>query len=154
MDRADAGAVEIRFPGTLAGFESGFGQLRDALDRCHLDPGVRHDVELVFEEIVANIVRHGARDGGGVDVRVVLELDDQSIVLTFDDDGVPFDPRGRTDPQPAKSLAEARIGGLGLMLVRRVASSMEYQRTAEGRNLLVIKVSGAPRGIRVGGSSG
>jgi serine/threonine-protein kinase RsbW len=154
VDRADTGSVEFRFPGTLAGFETAFGQLRDALDRDHLDPAVRHDVELVFEEIVANIVRHGAPDGGSVDVRVVLELADQSIVLTFDDDGVPFDPRGRDDPAPAKSLAEARIGGLGLMLVRRASSGMDYRRTADQRNLLVIKVPEATRGIRAGGSHG
>jgi serine/threonine-protein kinase RsbW len=136
--------VEIRFPGTHPGFAQGFARLRRALDREALDPGARYNCELIFEEIVANIVGHGAVRNHAPDVHVTLEHSDDSIVLTFDDDGVPFDPRGRPDPVPVKSLQQAKIGGFGLMLVRHAASSLEYVRTVEERNRLTVKVRRRP----------
>src|SRR5579863_2408487 len=133
--------VEIRFPATHDGFAQAFARLRGALDAEQLDDAPRYNAELVFEEIVANIVSHGAVDGREPEVRVTLEPRPDSIVLTFDDDGVPFDPRGRNDPAPARSLEEAKLGGFGLMLVRRAASALDYARTVEGRNRLTVKLS-------------
>jgi len=132
--------VEIAFAGTHAGFARGFERLRAALDAERLEGATRYDVELVFEEIVANIVGHGARNGCEPRVHVTLEPRPDSIVLIFADDGVPFDPRGRPDPVIPKSLAEARVGGFGLMLVRHAASSLDYERTADDCNCLTVVV--------------
>lgn len=143
MDPPHARCMELDFPGTQQGFEAGFGQLRQGLDGCAIDPGRRYAIELVFEEIVANIVRYGAPPGGTVRVRVSLRLADDSTVLAFDDDGLPFDPTLNPDPPPAKSLAEASIGGRGIMLVRRAALGLEYRRTPERHNELVVTLPGA-----------
>lgn len=139
--------VEIRFPGTHEGFARGFERLRAALDSEGLAGATRYAAELVFEEIVANIVGHGAPDGHPLEVRFVLEAQPDSIILTFDDNGLPFDPRGRPDPVIPKSLAEARIGGFGLMLVRHAASSLDYVRTAEARNRLTVVVPRRQTGL-------
>jgi serine/threonine-protein kinase RsbW len=73
-------------------------------------------------------------------VCVTLETFDDSIVLTFEDNGVSFDPRNLHDPPPQKSLEEARIGGYGLMLVRHAASSIDYLCTVEGHNRLTVRL--------------
>ncbi len=102
----------------------------------------------MFEEITANIIAHGAPDGHELEVCVTLDASRDSIVLTFEDNGVPFDPRNRPDPLPQTSLEEARVGGYGLMLVRRAARSIDYLRTAEGRNRLTVhlpRADGAQR---------
>jgi anti-sigma regulatory factor (Ser/Thr protein kinase) len=112
-----------------------------------LDGTARYNAELVFEELVANIVKHGAPDRHALEVRFTLEVRPDSIILTFDDNGVAFDPRGRPDPLPQKSLDEARIGGYGLMLVRRAASSLDYLRTADGHNRLTVKLPRSPAGL-------
>ena len=140
----DAPRVEIHFPGTHEGFAQAFRRLRHALDREQLSAIARYNAELVFEEIIANIVGHGARKGRQPDVRVTLESRPDSIVLIFDDDGVPFDPRGLPEPVKAKSLEEAKVGGFGLMLVRHAASSLEYVRTAGHRNQLTVQVPRQP----------
>jgi anti-sigma regulatory factor (Ser/Thr protein kinase) len=140
MGTETAPLLSLRFEGTLRGFEDAFGRLREELDRRDLEPTARYKIELVFEEIVANIVRHGMPEGGKPDVRFSFGIADRCAVLVFDDDGVPFDPRGRADPAPARSLEEARIGGLGLMMVRKASQSMDYVRTAAGRNVLTIVV--------------
>jgi serine/threonine-protein kinase RsbW len=132
--------LEIRFPSTHEGLAQGSERLRAALDVERLNGTPRYNAELVFEEIVANILEHGAVDDRVLDVRVTLETHHDAIILTFDDNGVPFDPRGRADPLPATSLEEARVGGFGLMLVRHAVSSLNYLRTTSGRNQLTVKV--------------
>lgn len=132
--------VEIRFPGTHQGFAHGFARLRRALDRETLDSRVRYNCELIFEEIVANIVGHGAVNSRAPAVHVTLESGSNSIVLTFEDDGLPFDPRRRPEAAPVKSLQDAPIGGFGLMLVHRAASSLGYLRTVEERNRLTVTI--------------
>jgi serine/threonine-protein kinase RsbW len=136
-----AASAATRFPGTHAGFADGFDWLRQRLDTEDLGAAARYNVELVFEEIVANIVSHGAVPGQELQVRVTLQSLAALIVLTFEDNGIAFDPCQRTEvPAPAKSLAEAQLGGLGLMLVRRAASTLRYERTADGGNRLTVTV--------------
>jgi anti-sigma regulatory factor (Ser/Thr protein kinase) len=144
--------VAFRFPATPAGFEQGFAGLHAELDRHDLPAGTRFSAELVFEEVVANIVRHGvgAADGvpprHSVEVAVGVEAASGSLVLTFEDDGAAFDPRSLPDPQPARSLEDASVGGRGLMLVRRAASRIDYVRLPEGRNRLTLALSCAAPG--------
>lgn len=134
----DAGPIELRFAGTMAGFAEAFGKLRQVLDDGQLAAKTRYGVELVFEEIVANIVRHGSFDGVPPGVQVSLDLAGDEVVLVFEDDGTPFDPSGRSDPDLPSSLDEATVGGLGLMMVRRAVTRMEYHRTPDYGNRLVV----------------
>ena len=52
----------------------------------------RYYCELVFEEVVTNIIKHGYTDDGEHDVEVWLDVRGDGIVLTFEDDGLPFNP--------------------------------------------------------------
>ena len=128
-------AFAMRFAATLEDFERAFTGLRGALDGQSLGAAARYNVELVFEEILANILRHGATDGHKLDVLVMLELAPDSISLTFEDDGAAFDPRTPAHPPPRSREGG---GGFGLMLVQRVAGSIAYLRTPEGRNRLTV----------------
>jgi len=134
---------ELTFPATRAGFARGFDELRRRLDGLSLEPRPRFAAELVFEEVVANVLRHGARPGVESQVTLNVELEGDELRLTFVDDGAPFDPRGRTDPAPPRDLEHAETGGRGLMLVRSVSSGIDYQRTEDGQNRLVVRVRGA-----------
>jgi anti-sigma regulatory factor (Ser/Thr protein kinase) len=140
--------IELSLAATREGFAGGFDELRRGLDAFPLDARARFSVELVFEEVVANLVRHGARTEGRTTLSLEVLLQDEDVQLTFLDDGVPFDPRGRPDPLPAPDLEHAEIGGRGLMLIRSVSNAVEYARTPEGRNRLTVTVSrGATGGV-------
>ena len=127
----------LRFPGTLAGFAEGTRALHRLLDERRIAGQTRHDIELAFEEIGANIVRHGAPAN---DVEVAAIFSEDEVVLTFDDDGIPFNPLELPAPEIPESLDEARIGGLGVMLVKKLARRIEYERTPQQRNRLTIAV--------------
>jgi anti-sigma regulatory factor (Ser/Thr protein kinase) len=126
----------LRFPGTSTGLDAAVRSLRGLLSARDLDPGHAHDVELVFEEIASNIVNYGRPRG---DIEVVIRFDG-GTVLTFEDDGMPFDPRTQPPPPAATRPQDLRIGGLGLVIVRRLCSQLDYVRTAEARNRLTLEI--------------
>ncbi len=128
----------LRFPGTSAGFEAAACELRDLLDTRRLDGEPRHNVELAFEEIATNIIRHAS---SSEDIEVTIDFARDEIVLTFEDNGVPFDPRERPDPAVPASLDEAGFGGLGLMMVRKLSTRLTYARTPQCRNNLTVAIS-------------
>ena len=132
--------MQLRFPGTPDGFEQGFVRLCRALDDEHLKLAARtrYNIELVFEEIVGNIVRYGAPRGGELHIDVSMEIGGNRIKIAFEDDGIPFDPCGLGDAPALKTLSDAPDGGFGLKLVRHAANSMQYERTARQRNRLVV----------------
>jgi len=133
------GRQHIRFPGSVAGIEEGGARLRATLDQWHVGEQARYNVELAFDEIASNIVRYSRALG---DIDVTLATPPGEIELTFEDDGIAFDPRESDEPPTADSLDEARVGGLGLMLVRKIAVRLEYRRNA-GRNRLILALANA-----------
>jgi anti-sigma regulatory factor (Ser/Thr protein kinase) len=133
----------LRFPGTPAGFRDAEAALRLILDARTLHPRLRHDIGLVFDEVVTNIVTHG-RPAGEVDVQI--RFDDETT-LVFEDDGVAFDPRSQPAPPVATRREDLRIGGLGIVIVRELSTRMHYERTPAQRNRLTIVIPPVPADV-------
>jgi serine/threonine-protein kinase RsbW len=91
----------------------------------------------VFEEVISNVVRHG----GAQQIEVSLARQADAIVLTFDDDGEPFDPLQRPAPVLPTSIEEAPLGGLGLLLLRKASTQLRYERTAGQTNRLIVTIA-------------
>ena len=134
MDRQSSALFYARFQGTMPAFAAAFERLRRALDETGIAAAPRYNVELAFEEIVSNIVRHGSPTG---EIRVTIAFNGE-IVLTFEDDGVPFDPREQVKRSAPTSLDEAAAGGFGLLLVGKITTGIRYKRTGQDLNQLTL----------------
>lgn len=148
MTRDDAPGLDRRVwqvGTTTSAFGAAAGELSAFLSSRGLSDRVRHDLELVFEEIVTNIVRHGELQASTEPIVVTLEIVDGGGTLSFEDRGRAFDPTAAALAAPPRSLDEVSVGGYGLVLVRKTAARMEYQRTSDGRNRLTVSIVG-PRG--------
>jgi anti-sigma regulatory factor (Ser/Thr protein kinase) len=100
----------------------------------------RFHVELVLEESLMNVIWHGFSDGDLHLITVRVAVSGEDIVLQFEDEGREFDPTQAPDPALPSTLAEATPGGLGLMLVRKFARSVQYRRV-EAQNILTIRIA-------------
>lgn len=94
-------------------------------------------MELCANEALANIISYAYEEPGQRDIRLELIALQDGVRLTIRDDGRPFDPVSAPLHQQPASLAEARIGGLGLQLIRKLMSACEYRREQDG-NVLVL----------------
>lgn len=107
------------------------------LEKADCDPRTILRAELLFEEVVLNALRHGRAP----DVAVTAAPADGAVALLFEDHGPAFDPVTAPLPEAGTDLATSSVGGRGLRLMRRMARSMDYERTGDGRNRLRLVVA-------------
>jgi anti-sigma regulatory factor (Ser/Thr protein kinase) len=99
---------------------------------------VRRSLNLVFDEILNNAISYGFEqpDLGRIDIRA--ELGPQRIYVTISDDGKPYDPLSRPEPNTTLDLEIRDIGGLGIHLIRNVMDDVSYEYR-DGCNVLVLE---------------
>ena len=124
------GALRLALEPCLEAIEAGSRRIVDHLAPLSLSPTTLNRLELIFEEAVANIVRHGFADGGRHAILVIARDHGDAVELVFEDDAPLFDPLSLPPPEPQSDIATARIGGLGVALMRRLAASIEHQPVA------------------------
>jgi anti-sigma regulatory factor (Ser/Thr protein kinase) len=89
------------------------------------DPCLR--ANLVLEELFTNTVRHGHRGDSESPIWVTLAASGGTLNLTYEDSAPPFNPYGTPpDAPPDTTVKMRKIGGLGVLLTRRLAASREY----------------------------
>jgi len=134
-------ATSFSFPANFEAYGRVAAELRRMLEERGIKPRPRHHAELVFEEIVSNIIRHGTPADSACVVEVTVDLNARAIVLDFKDDAKPFDPCSHTVAALPESLEEANPGGLGLRLVRKASERIAYERTPQNRNHLTVTIA-------------
>jgi anti-sigma regulatory factor (Ser/Thr protein kinase) len=135
--------VTLTIVSTLGGLKEGSEALTRWLSRWNMGEEASNRAHLVFDEIVTNIIRYAFADAQEHPIDISFRLGDDSLTLSFEDDGRPFDPRTAPEPAKAGSLAKATIGGRGLLLVRKAAQSLDYERSASGRNRFSVTLARA-----------
>jgi len=98
------------------------------------------DAELCLDELVTNIVRYAwtpAADPDSHSITVAVDRTPSELEIVVQDDGRPFDPTAAVLPPIARTLEEASPGGRGLLLVRSIASRLNYERR-DGVNRLIL----------------
>jgi anti-sigma regulatory factor (Ser/Thr protein kinase) len=142
MARTPAG-LRLSLAASAAGLAAAQPVLRAFLDEAGLAPAVADRAELLVEEVVMNVHMHGFEDPAAAEVDLHAAVDPAGCTLVFEDAGRAFDPtQGELAERPTQ-LAEAEPGGLGLVLLRRMATGLDYERLAAGRNRLTVLL-GAP----------
>ncbi len=96
-------------------------------------------IDLAIDELFANIANYAYAPGTG-DAVVGYEYDEKerTVSVTFTDSGVPFDPLQNPDPDISLPAEERQIGGLGIMMVKKVMDDIVY-RYENGKNILTIR---------------
>lgn len=117
------------------------GRLAEALERFAAEhavgPATLNAVNVALEEIVTNVISY-AYDGGAHAIRVEFWVDEGSVYAVVTDDGRAYDPLQRPDPDVDAPLEERSIGGLGVMLVKRLMDQATYERRG-GTNVLTVR---------------
>ena len=103
---------------------------------CTLDRPLRHALVLATGEAVTNIVRHAHRELPHAELTIHLQVAAAEVVLTFLDEGEPFD----ISLVPELPPGELRIGGRGVYLLRTLMDDVTCQpRGPRGNMLQLVK---------------
>ena len=101
--------------------------------------GLQMKIDVAVEVLFVNIASYAYAPGSGsATVRMEVEKDPKTVVITFVDCGVPYDPLAKEDPDVTLSLKDREIGGLGIFMVKKSMDDMIYSYE-NGQNVLTIR---------------
>ena len=117
------------------------GRLMERIEKVAAEWGLSEDdtvnLNLILDEFVSNVIRHGFEDEGEHDIPVTLDLDGDVVNIRIEDDGRPFNPLEAPPPDLDLPIEERPLGGLGIFIARSLADTVEYRRE-NNRNVLLI----------------
>ena len=112
------------------------------MERSGCPPKLMAQVDLAVEEIFVNIARYAYHpDTGEASVRCEAGGDPFQIVVSFADRGRPFDPLDRADPDVSLDAEGRQIGGLGILLTKKLMDDVQYEYR-DGKNILTLRKNG------------
>ena len=104
---------------------------------CRAKPQIQ--INVAVEEIFVNIAHYAyTPNTGSARISVDFEGDPESVVITFSDTGMPYDPLAKEDPDITLSVSERQIGGLGVYMVKKSMDEVFYEHR-DGCNIFTIK---------------
>lgn len=90
-------------------------------------------MNIAVDEIFSNIARYSGADRA----RLECAVTPQRFTLRFVDNGRPYDPTQRAEPDVTLSAEERGIGGLGILMVKKSMDGVEYAYE-NGQNILTL----------------
>ncbi len=106
--------------------------------QLNIAPSVLKSIRLAVEEAVVNVMDYAypANVVGKINIRALS--DGETLEFVISDSGVAFDPTEALKADTSLSANDRPIGGLGILLVRELMDSINYERI-NGRNVLTLK---------------
>ncbi|MDE6662441.1 MAG: ATP-binding protein [Lachnospiraceae bacterium] len=111
----------------------------EQLEQLECPMKTQMQVDMAIDELFSNIAYYAYNpETGSATVRVEVTENPLAVVITFIDNGVPYDPLAKEDPDITLSIEERGIGGLGIYMVKKTMDDVSYEYK-DGQNILRIK---------------
>ena len=112
--------------------------VQSVTEDLQLDKALSKRIKLAVEEVVVNIMEYAylADTKGQVKVEAMANAERLRFILT--DSGHPFDPTSVSRADTTLTVEDRPIGGLGILLVRNLMDTINYERI-DGQNVLRIE---------------
>ena len=109
----------------------------EKLEQAGCSMKVQMQIDVAVEEIFVNIASY-AYEGKEGSAEIFFDINSENqAVITFVDEGVPYDPLKKEDPDVTLSASERQIGGLGIFMVKKTMDDMIYEYK-DGKNCLTL----------------
>lgn len=108
--------------------------INNRAEHFELQPKIKNKLQIAVDEIYSNIMRYSTAKTA----TVFCEKQEDTVTLTFIDNGVEYDPTCAKDPDVTLSAEDREIGGLGIFMVKKTAESMAYKREDNKNKLTIV----------------
>ena len=130
---------ELKIEAKKETFEKVLAFVDEALEKAGVPYEVQLSVEMAIEEIYLNIVYYAyAQKDGDAIILADINKKDRILTLTFIDEGPEYNPLLKEDPDTTMDIMDRPIGGLGILMVKKMMDDVAYCRE-NGENHLTIK---------------
>ena len=126
---------EITLTATLENIEAVTKFVDEQLEELDCPMKAQMQIDIAIDELFSNIARYAyAPNVGEATVRVESSDDPLTVIITFIDKGVPYNPLEKEDPDTTLSADDRQIGGLGIYMVKKSMDDMRYEYK-DGQNI-------------------
>ena len=94
---------------------------------------------IVLDELLNNIISYAFKDDDDHHILVKFQLKYLRLIITIEDDGIPFNPFRIESPDIKLSIAERNLGGLGVHIVKNLVDEYHYIRQSNRNIINLIK---------------
>ena len=95
------------------------------------------DISLCIEEIFVNIAKYAYKDSQGKCSLTIQNDVEGKLDFIFEDSGIPFNPLENKEPDITLSAEERDIGGLGILITKKIMDDIQY-KYENNKNVLKI----------------
>ena len=118
----------------LENLESATAFFEDILSENGAPMRIVSQINVVVDEIYSNIVHYS----GATSVTLGCEADAHRVLMRFSDNGRPYDPTQKADPDVSLPLEEREAGGMGIFMVKKIMDDISYAYL-DGFNVLTME---------------
>ena len=130
---------ELTVEAKTANIEAVTDFVNEQLEALDCPMKAQMQIDIAIDELFGNIAHYAYNpEIGKATVRVEVIEDPLAVTITFIDNGVPYDPLAKADPDTTLSAEEREIGGLGIYMVKKSMDEITYEYK-DGQNILAIK---------------
>ena len=129
---------ELTIAATVENIETVTDFVNEQLEAYDCPMKAQMQIDIAIDELFGNIAHYAYNpEVGSATVRVEVTEDPLCVVITFIDNGVPYDPLQKADPDTSLSAEDRAIGGLGIFMVKKTMDDVIYEYK-DGQNRLTI----------------
>lgn len=130
---------EMTITATVENIEKVTDFVNEQLEAIGCPMKAQMQIDVAIDELFGNIVHYAYNpETGPATVRVEVTEAPVSVIVTFIDHGIPYDPLKKDDPDLTLSADEREIGGLGIFMVKKTMDEITYEYR-DGQNILRIR---------------
>ena len=111
--------------------------MKSAIEKLNVDTSLARQLRLAVEEAVVNVIDYAYPIDSEGDIIINMMYDGNTLRFKIIDTGVAFDPTAKQRTDTTLSAEDRQIGGLGILLVRELMDSINYERI-DGKNILTL----------------
>ncbi|MBR0039518.1 MAG: ATP-binding protein [Lachnospiraceae bacterium] len=131
--------MEITVPAIIENVEKVTAFVNAELEKINCPAKAKAEIDIAIDELFSNIANYAYNpEIGKATVKFEVQKNPMAVIITFMDNGKPYDPLKREDPNVTLSVTERQIGGLGIFMVKKSMDSVEYEYK-DNHNILRIK---------------
>ena len=131
-------ALEMTIKNQIAEIETVNERFNAFAEETNVPMQIALQINLVLEEVLSNIIYYGYENGGERDIDIKIELVGKELLITIEDDALPFNPLSLETPDLEASIEDREIGGLGVHLVKNYVDNINYDRRSD-KNVLMLE---------------
>lgn len=138
--REPEAGLRLKLAADGAGVDGGMEAFAAFAGRHELPQGTIADLNVVLDEILSNVAKYAYGGAPGRTFDLELTAADAFVEIVVEDEGPAFDPLAEEDPDTSLEIEDRTIGGLGILLVKRLTDEQSYERVGD-RNRLRLRKS-------------